>query len=75
MQITPEPDIWTLLFEQTPFILRVALSILTFGLFTLAAMLWRWNRADLQRVEKQVHSRMDRVEGKIDTLLQRSRND
>lgn len=71
MQPSPEPDIWTLLFEQTPVLMRILLGVLTVGVFSLAGMLWKWNRTDLQRVETQLHSRMDRVEGKIDTLLAR----
>jgi len=72
MQPSADPAIWTLIFEQTPVLLRWILGILTLGIFTLAGMLWRWNRTDLQRVESQVHARMDRVEGKIDTLLSRT---
>lgn len=35
------PEIWVLLFEQTPPMLRWVLGILTLGLFTLATWLWR----------------------------------
>lgn len=72
MEPSSSPDVWSLIFEQTPLLLRWVLGVLTLGIFTLAGMLWRWNRADLQRVEQQVHARMDRVEGKIDTLLTRT---
>lgn len=61
-----EPDIWTLLFEQTPVVIRFILGVLTLGMFTLAGMLWRWNRQDLSRVETQLHARMDRMESKVD---------
>ena len=57
-----QPDVWAQLFEQTPVALRWVLGVLTLGLFTLAGVLWRWNRADLIRVEGQVHSRMDELQ-------------
>ena len=52
------PDIWTLLFEQTPVILRWALGVLTLGIFTLAGVLYRWHRSDMD----EIHRRMDRME-------------
>lgn len=56
------PDIWTLLFEQTPTIIRAALGVLTMGIFTLAAVLYRWHRDDL----REVHERVDRLENRIE---------
>ena len=76
---TPNPpDVWHLVFEQTPPAIRWVLGVATLGLFTLAGMLWRWQRRDVERVERQVHARMDRVESKVDEqnklLLEIARN-
>lgn len=62
-----EYDVWTLIFDQTPVVLRIVLGVLTLGFFSLAGMLWRWNRKDLQRVEEQMHGRMDKMEARIDS--------
>lgn len=56
------PDIWTLLFDQTPVIIRGVLGLLTLGIFTLAGVLYRWHRDDL----KEVHDRVDRLEHVMD---------
>ena len=56
------PDIWTLLFDQTPPVFRWALGMLTLGIFTLASVLYRWHRDDL----KEVHDRVDRLERRIE---------
>lgn len=55
-----QPDVWQLIFVQTPPVLRWVLGILTFGLFTVVGMLWRWQVRNVERVETQIHSRMDR---------------
>lgn len=60
------PDIWTLLFDQTPTIIRAALGILTLGIFTLAGVLYRWHRDDL----REVHDRVDRLEKVMDSRHQ-----
>ena len=64
------PDIWTLLFEQTPTIIRGALGVLTLGIFTLASVLYRWHRDDL----KEVHDRVDRLERLMDERHQETNN-
>jgi len=56
------PDIWNLLFEQTPTLIRGLLGIMTLGIFTLAGVLYRWHRDDL----KEVHHRIDRLEHVMD---------
>ena len=55
-------DVWQMLFEQTPLVLRWALGVLTLGIFTLAGVLYRWHRDDL----KEVHDRVDRLEQRIE---------
>jgi len=55
-------DIWQMIFEQTPLVLRWALGVLTLGIFTLAGVLYRWHRDDL----KEVHKRVDRLENRIE---------
>lgn len=58
----PTPDVWQLLFEQTPVFIRGLLGVLTLGLFTLAGILYRWHKADMERIEK----RIDKIETKMD---------
>ncbi|SDO72193.1 hypothetical protein SAMN04487957_110123 [Halomonas shengliensis] len=55
-------DVWQLVFEQTPAVLRWVLGVLTMGIFTLAGVLYRWHRDDL----KEVHVRMDRLEKRME---------
>jgi hypothetical protein len=55
-------DVWDLIFNQTPTILRWALGVLTFGIFTLAGVLYRWHRQDM----KEMHARVDRLETRMD---------
>lgn len=64
-----------MIFEQTPVLLRVVLGVLTLGIFTLAGMLWRWNRTDLKRVEDQMHGRMDKMEGQINAQFSELRTE
>lgn len=53
---------WNMLFEQTPVVIRGALGVLTLGIFTLASVLYRWHKDDLQKV----HVRIDSLEGKME---------
>lgn len=62
MTDTRNPDVWNMIFEQTPVIIRWLLGVLTLGLFTLASVLYRWHRNDMDRV----HQRMDKLEYKMD---------
>ncbi len=55
-------DVWDLIFEQTPTVLRYVLGVLTLGIFSLAGVLYRWHRDDL----REVHHRIDRLEGLMD---------
>jgi len=58
----PPPDVWQLMFEQTPVLIRAILGFVTFGLFTLAGILYRWHQEDMKRIEK----RIDRIEESMD---------
>jgi len=58
MNTPSQPDVWQLLFEQTPVIIRGLLGVLTLGLFTVAGILYRWHQADMRRIEH----RMDKIE-------------
>ena len=62
MPVDKSPDIWALIFEQTPQALRWVLGISTLGVFTLLSVLYRWHRADVRRIE----DRIDHLEHRID---------
>lgn len=51
MKPEAEPDVWKLLFEQTPTALRWALGVLTGGVFTIAATLYRRNQRRMDRID------------------------
>ncbi len=55
------PDVWQLVFDQTPAVIRWVLGLLTVGMFTLAGVLYRLHRDALT----QVHQRVDRLEARI----------
>jgi hypothetical protein len=55
------PDIWELVFQQTPTIIRWMLGILTMGIFTLAGVLYRWHRDDM----RDLHDRVDRLDSHL----------
>jgi len=55
------PDIWTLVFQQTPTIIRWVLGILTMGIFTLAGVLYRWHRDDM----RALYDRVDRLDSRL----------
>lgn len=59
------PDVWQLIFEQTPVIIRAALGILTLGMFTLATMIYKINRddmAELRRIQREEMSEIKRLQ-------------
>ena len=53
------PDVWNMIFEQTPTVLRWVMGILTLGIFTLASILYKWHREDMERVRRQQREDMD----------------
>ena len=54
-----DTNVWEMIFEHTPTPIRWALTVLSLGVFALAGMLWRWNRADLARVERKIEEVRD----------------
>ena len=66
-----DANVWEMLFEHTPTPIRWALTVLSLGLFALAGMLWRWNRADLARVERKIEEVRDTQREQVHTLHQR----
>ena len=59
-------DIWQVVFEQTPTVLRWVMGILTLGIFSLASVVYRWHRDDMERMA----GRMDRMESRLEQQLQ-----
>ena len=47
-----DPNVWVMLFEHTPPLLRWLLGIMTLGLFTLASTLWRANQRKVVELEE-----------------------
>ena len=64
-------NVWEALFEHTPAPIRWALTVLSLGVFALAGMLWRWNRADLARVERKIEEVRDAHGDRIRDLHER----
>ena len=60
------PDIWKLLFEQTPLALRWALGVMSAGLFTLATYIYQRNQRKVQEMEEYIDSKIMEVEKKMD---------
>jgi len=56
------PDVWHMIFNQTPQVFRWLLGILSLGAFTVAGLIYRVRRDDLNAI----HSRMDRIEERIE---------
>ena len=63
------PDVWSLFYEQTPRVLQFVLGVLSLGVFTIFGVLWKWQRNDVARVEKQVHDRIDSLEQRLQTRM------
>lgn len=65
------PDVWSMIFDQTPVILRWVMGILTIGIFTLASILYKWHREDMARVREQQQADMDQTRSNINRVHQR----
>lgn len=68
MSNEPSPDVWRLLFEQTPTTLRWMLGVLSAGLFTIASYVYRRNMDRVDRMEKYIDERIRETETKIDNM-------
>ncbi|SFU86377.1 hypothetical protein [Halomonas korlensis] len=55
------PDVWDMIFTQTPSVLRWALGVLIMGIFTLASFLFRRHQDDI----KAIRERLDKLEMRI----------
>lgn len=64
----PPPDVWAQLFDELPVIIRGILGVFTFGIFTLAGMLWRWSRQDVKRVEERLEATEKRIERRLERI-------
>lgn len=78
------PNVWVMLFEHTPPVLRWVLGILTLGLFTMASKLWQMNQrkvieleeahktfathSDVLAAHDELATRIDGVDKKVDSL-------
>ena len=70
MKRMPDPSVtdltvWEKLFEQTPVAIRWAFTVLSLGGFGLVRMLWKRSQENVERVERQIHARMDREMGQL----------
>lgn len=63
------PNVYEMMFEQTPAVLRWVLTILTCGIFGLASLLYKWHREDM----RQMHQRMDKLEDHLIEIAQNTR--
>ena len=63
------PDIWKLIFEQTPVVIRWLLGVLTLGIFTMLGLLWRWSRKDIENLQKHQHDHLQSINGRISTEI------
>lgn len=70
------PDVWKLLFDQTPIALRWALGIMSAGVFTLATHIYQRNQRKAQAMEdyidkkiEHIMQRLDIIDGRILTVL------
>lgn len=66
MPVDKDPDIWALIFEQTPQALRWVLGVASLGVFTLLSVLYRMNQKNMDRVE----GRISRLEERMDRNMQ-----
>lgn len=64
----PPPNVWDQLFDHIPTALRVVLGFLTFGLFTIAGVLWRLAREDTRRVDRRLDAMEKRIERRLEHI-------
>lgn len=63
-------NVWRMLLEQIPPLIRTIISVLAVGVSTLIGVLWRWQRRDIERLE----NRIDRLEQHIDQRFEETNN-
>lgn len=76
MSPTHDPNLWYMIFEQTPPTLRWLLGVLSCGLFLLARYIWKRNMERLLIVEQAqkkfaTNGRIDKLESSINDGLNR----
>ena len=65
------PDLWQMMFEQTPVVLRWVMGVLTLGIFTLASIVYKWHREDMERVRQQQREDMEHTRRNINRVHER----
>lgn len=75
MAASANPDVWALLFAQTPLALRWLLGGLIVGLGALAGWLWKLQNRDIKRVEYQQKREVERVEQQLHSRIKRETDD
>jgi len=65
------PDVWKLLFDQTPTALRWALGIMSAGVFTLATYIYQRNQRKVQAMEDYIDKKIEEVERRDEHIMQR----
>ena len=68
MSSAEDPTVWIQMYDQLPPIIRWVLVILSGGLISILAYLYRRERETVRRVEQQVHARMDRNEAALEEI-------
>lgn len=63
-----EPDVWQMIFEQTPEILRWVMGFLTLGIFTLASVIYKWHREDMRKVREEQRKDMDQTRENVNRI-------
>lgn len=59
-------DVWRLLFDQTPVVLRWVLGVLSAGVFTLATYIYRRNQRRMEHVEQHIDRKIRDVEQRME---------
>ena len=62
------PNVWELLFEQTPAVLRWVLGVLSAGLFTMASYMYTRNQQRMREIEAYIDAKIHEVEKKMDDV-------
>ena len=62
-----DPDIYQLLFDQTPLVLRILLGVLSLGVFTLAGYIYHQNLQNLREIEDNIMRRVEHLERQVST--------